>query len=224
MTQAPRVILELRATPEGPLCAYMCSRCRIIYGLGLDGLKAAEQCCAPRRCEDCDAITDPGICICRSCLKKRFDLAFVRRLNAARHVLAQDWTGPVHEHGEDDEGWHESVAASSEEGLPSERPSWLWGCSEERLSLNANAILELAMDDADCSDGAREDAFDGVDDLQHLLDVWAKAHAVTWWKEIEVVVIVDEERFRKEFPEVTLKLAPPVDLGQNLAEQLLSKS
>lgn len=198
--------LALRATPDGKILAFACPICTRAYSvLGYE--KAAENeansCCAPLPCKECGKQRESHECtFCVDCTKKKEAELLLQRLRQAQNVIpASDWKGPVHIDGSDEEGWAHDVgdlladARMKEKGLP----SWVWGCTTESLSLNAGCILENATSDGMVSEAACEAAQSGEEDLQKLLDVWAKAHKVTWWEEYDdVVVVLDEERFFKE--------------------------
>lgn len=182
-------------------CGYACGICKHIWN-GDAETTFAHRCCPPNRCEreGCDEARGNYI-YCEKHLVEVHRMRFVNRVHKAKHVQAADWTQPVWNEPADDHGWRRTVGDLVEEydGSGTEGPSWVWGCEERSLSLDANDILTSATENAECGEVAEEEAYAGEQDLQVALDAWCKSHPVTWWELTNVVVVIDPKRFAEEF-------------------------
>lgn len=171
--------------------AYACPVCESAFGWhgGETALYHATQCCPPFACPECGAETKRQFWPCNDCSRKQAAERRAKTLRDAPKVMADKWTGPVHEDG-CDTGWHASLDALRAQYDGDELPRWVWGCENRKLGFDASDIIEDALSDAP-EESASEVSGADEDDLQWLLDAWAEQANVTWFEETTTIVVLD---------------------------------
>ena len=172
--------------------------------------EAARQCCAVLGCAGCEAPIQQGeryYTLCRSCRGKADAEKEAAKVETAEKVDPATYTGPVHV---DDEEYYETLEDLLDRYAmdpPDERPAYAWPCTVWGLAIDADHVIESALQDH--YDEADECI--GDDDraaLQVLLDDWARDHGAdvkTWEPESKRVILlgavwatVDAERAKRE--------------------------
>lgn len=108
------------------------------------------------------------------------------RIRTAKRVPAAAWTGPVHNPAQGQFGWHANIEELRGDLLEEEMPTWVWGAKVYKLRLNAQNILESALEEA--SEQAAEEGSLKASDLQKVLDAWCEASEIEWWEQDDVIV------------------------------------
>lgn len=197
--------LSFNDDPENKTRLYACGKCGLCYSpkayaCGEDkaheaASRAAEECCAPVHCKDCGCIIEKYRTLCSNC-------AETRKVRKATPVWFRDWSDPVYLEGTPDwcgwgEGYQETVKdlldACAAEWMP--EPAYCWPCTCTPLALNAESLLEHAVDDM------HEDAMDEIvdaDGLVAFIEAWnANQTCETWYPDYSRVVVLDRERFER---------------------------
>jgi hypothetical protein len=152
--------------------------------------KMAELCCAPRYC-DCGVEVDGGWTACADCRERK-------KLLKAVGIDAQSYQGPVSApigEGEWGEGYSSDIEAMLEwcDDHGVDRPAYCFPCTSKVLALNADSILEGALDDM------HEDACDQVEDGDELfafVEQWNKRqHCTTYYEDPSRIIVLDRDRF-----------------------------
>jgi len=181
--------------------AWACGQCRTI----LSTLDAARDHCRCERCKGLITGRDYGH-ICSSCrpivrdeeraeAKARSVIFDAEAFAKARKVPESAWSDTVvWEDGSGDmsgDGYFSSTDAVRErcarDGVPV--PAYVWGTAPEMMSLDADSIIDAALDDS--YDGARDAiTAEAEKELQALLDAWCERHPVKWWSEDRSVAVM----------------------------------
>lgn len=151
--------------------------------------QAAEACCAPRKC-DCGAEIEKYWTACERCRERN-------KLIRAQVIDTSAYDGPVSTDGGGDwgEGYSSSLDGLIEHcrGYGEPLPAYCHPCTPHPLRLDADSILESAMD------GMHEDADDqveGYDDLCEFVAKWNdRQHCVSYFEDRSRVIVIDQERF-----------------------------
>lgn len=200
--------LSFSDDPEGKARLYACGECGSCYSPKVYACaepqahaaaqKAAEKCCAPRYCTGCGVEVEKSWTACSSCREKN-------ALRRATRILAQDFHGPVYSDavpGDWGEGFSSDIDALLEAvhdavawGDLDEAPAFCWSCVSQPLALNAESLLEQAVD------GLHEEAFDQIeagDELVAFIEAWnAKQTCKSWYPDYSRVVVLNRERFEE---------------------------
>ena len=152
---------------------------------------AAENCCAPTHCKECGVEVEKYRTMCRPCGE-------LVRLRKATPIPEREWTDPVHLDGTPG-GWGDGFSRDTDELREAcwdhevEVPAYCWPCTARPLALNAESLLERAVDDM------HEDAMDEIVDADGLIAFvaeWnAKQTCKSWYPDMSRVVVLDQERF-----------------------------
>jgi len=180
--------IELCERGSDEIVAYACGKCGSVVGsTSMHGDVAREMAsrhCGPWLCRVCGVEHDwSHQTICHDCWRKsRAEREAERdeaRFAKATHVAAAEYDGPV---ADGDEGFWQTIgdAVDELEDDGGEVPAYFWACTEDALKLDANGIIESALEDH------HEDAgenISGKDEcrLQALLDEWCDTVNVTTW-------------------------------------------
>lgn len=180
----PIVILSA-VGPDGKTWSVpVCPKCRRTC---LDE-RQAEECCEPTVCKCGNTCGSPWT-ICDKCLEKKHQEKEREMFEKAKKVPQKEYVGPVFDR--DHSEWYPSVDEMIERLFDDlkEIPKYAWAATINKLSLNAQSIVDNALEDH------HEDA--EVDDnevkkLQSLLDEWCASQGVESWEEdTSTVVLID---------------------------------
>ncbi|WP_375553352.1 hypothetical protein [Roseovarius mucosus] len=187
---------------------YACGKCGLCYSTAiyaatsetahLSARRAAERCCAPVHCSGCGVEVGKSWTACASCREKN-------KLRRATPIPAADWNDPVEVdgmHGEWGDGYSSCPAELLntweeenwvEVGPQPQPPAYCWPCTSRLIRLDAENLLESAVDDM------HEDAADQIvdaDELVAFIEAWnAKQTCRSWYPDHSRVVVLDEARF-----------------------------
>lgn len=193
-------VRELTFRGEDKPVLYACGECGSVHSPKIyacreemaheSARRAAEECCAPRHCA-CGVRLEGGWTACAPCRERN-------KLRRAKVVAAADYDGAVYAEGVTGE-WGEGYSSDLTELLVSCKdfddpvPAYCHPCHETHLRLDADSILEHALD------GMHEDAADQVEDYaglrQFIADWNEKQHAVSYHPDMSRVIVIDQERF-----------------------------
>jgi len=189
-------IALVKQTNPDEVVAYACGSCGTVVGTakshGSNAQGMAERCCAPPACQQCGAVHDrKHRLFCGPCEVAREAAREARRFAAAEHIPASDYDGPVYWDGTGNDGYSPSVADlldwfADEETEP---PAYVWACSVRHPSLDADDLLEHALDDhhEDCD-------LDAVDELRAFVARWnAQQTDETWDVDVTCAVLLTNE-------------------------------
>lgn len=160
--------------------AYQCKKCNRTY---LDR-KSAEQCCAPKHCEDCGKRIKPYRIVCESCRTKRL-------FNKAEKLTIDQWDGYIQRDGYgSNEGYFESISELLEwcEDEGTNPPDWVFCCELVKHRLNIDNAIETMLEEA--YDDAWDDLVD-EDGLRQFIDAWnAKQKVASYYPDYTKVVVL----------------------------------
>ena len=200
--------LSFTDAPDRKPALYACGKCGKCYSPKVYACaepqaheaaqKAAERCCAPVHCSGCGVEVGRPWTACSSCREKF-------KLRRATPIPERDYHGPVYSDavsGDWGEGYssdtdallevvHDAVAWGDME----EAPVYCWPCTSRPLALNADHMLENAVDDM------HEEAMDQIvdaDEVFAFVEAWnAKQTCKTWYPDYSRVVVLNQERFEE---------------------------
>ena len=171
-----------------------CPTCRRLFtSEGTDTATShATTCCDPR-CRDCGLTVPAHRARCVACELLREREKEARLFGEATKTTPEAYgDGWVHL---DTEGLRTSDYFASvtdaldwclENGQP--RPAYVWGCTTMAFSMDAESVIDAALDEH------HEDAHDHIDDargLQTLLDAWcATQNVVSYFVDYDVAIVV----------------------------------
>jgi len=206
-------VRELTFRGEEKSALYACGKCGLCYSpknyaWGADraheaARESAERCCVPPTCSVCGVEVSRPWAMCAEHREQA-------KLKRAVPIPASAWADPVHR---DDMGgeWGEGDSSSVHdlldwwefEKLPEdaetcadapEPPAYCWPCVPTDFSLDADRLLESALEEF------REDAMDEIvdaDALCEFLKAWNEKQTLkTWYPDHTRVVVLDEARFQ----------------------------
>lgn len=169
--------IELTVRGTDNVVAHACGKCRIVARTR----EEAERCCEPLTCDGCGAVIKS---YCMPCAEARLAAQEAERFAKATKVAAAEYDGEYlfvedfagGDAGEgyfSDEGSLRDACASRD----CEVPAYAWACVARRMSLDADDVVESALE----SQEAREDAVDGISplamfELAAFLIGWAEKH------------------------------------------------
>ena len=198
--------LSFNDDPDKKAALYACGVCGKCYSPKSVGeqnaIDMAEKCCDPKAytCKVC-GIEVPSY---RTMCERHAEQA---RLRKAVQIDEKDWSDPVQLDGApggwgegyffdtDDlrESWEDYSWVETSPQVPV--PAYCWPCTSSPLALNAESLLEQAVDDM------HEDAADQIvdaDGLYEFIEAWnSRQTCVTWYPDMSRVVVLDRERFEK---------------------------
>ena len=194
-------VKELVFRGEDETKLYACGECgrayspksyAALYNLAHEAAQsAAEKCCAPRYCKECGVGVENYRVLCRSCGE-------LVRLRKATPIPERQWTDPVECEGVPG-GWGDGFFRDIDDLLDAcevyevPPPAYCWPCTARPLALNADSLLEHAVDDM------HEDAMDEIvdaDGVYEFVEAWnAKQTCKSWYPDMSRVVVLDQERF-----------------------------
>ena len=181
-------VLELTAKGTDEVIAHACGDCRYVA----TSRAAAAACCVPWKCDECGKEVARSYSICERCRTEKRKAAEKARFDGARKIPLAEYAGrvlysePAGEflYSEDDYGDYAFEMDGTEED------SYLWACRTIGLSLNAEDIVNAALE----RDEHHDDACDQVSDikgLQDLLDGWTATQAVeSYFPDYDLAVIM----------------------------------
>lgn len=172
---------------EGTPVAQYCTECGTVYRLGdgPQGDAAAEQCCRPYQCRECGEETPRYRLVCDRCEGKRLDAQEVERFAAAERVPFSAATTLLY----DPAGGRYVSPDEAEDDPPAGGYAYL--CTSYRLWLNAQEIVDDALESQEHHDGA-EVGRALILELQAYLDAWLERTDVeTWTPDYSRVVLFD---------------------------------
>lgn len=190
-------VKELTFRGDDKTRLYACGECGNCYSpknVGLPNARdMAEKCCRPEHhtCKACGVEVEKYRTMCRPCGE-------LARLRKAKPIPERQWTDPVECEGVPG-GWGEGFFRDTDELREAcedhevEVPAWCWPCTARPLALNADSLLEHAVDDM------HEDAMDEIvdaDGFYAFIEAWnAKQTCKSWCPDMSRVVVLDQERF-----------------------------
>jgi hypothetical protein len=177
--------LVLKGGDPEKTVAVACSECRLV---ALNE-QVAQQCCRPRVCP-CGVEIDKrrGWTACDDCRAKTRAEEEKVRFNKAAKVHARDYTGRMIY----SEGFQEFFTlddyADRNECDDIESEEYVWGTVSTGISIDAESVVESALDDH------HEDAYDqivNVDCLQDAIDAWiAEQDVETFYADYNTAVVL----------------------------------
>lgn len=180
---------------------YACPVCRIFHGATIYACRwedavvasreAAERCCN-RKCEDCGKrVGEKHYVVCVDCGITRDAKREQERFAKAQKVKEIEYDGWLYYCGE----YHEDPDAMEEYCLQNdlEWPAWVWACSKIEFKIDADAVLEHALQNH------YEDARSSIPQaaerkLQNLLDAWCAGQGIVSWEEDRSRAVILEPR------------------------------
>ncbi len=169
--------IELRGI-DGPNIykVHVCSFCRMIVG------SAEYVChCQPRPCEVCKETIDSRS-YCGTCESTRRAAAEAKRFEAAKKIPESEYVGWVvcDEISGSRDGYFEDMDELRDRAETNEQtlPTYVWATTTERTHLDADRILEGAMEDAPEDSHVSKSA---RAELQKFLDNWTARHSPIWF-------------------------------------------
>jgi hypothetical protein len=191
----PPFALVKQDAPE-KVVAWVCGECGVVAGSTIthgDGAKLmAEKHCGSWLCVDCGAEHDRHYQDrCNKCWTAHHSKIQVKKEAAmfadAEHVAAEDWDGPVYTDASNyNEGFFRDLDDLYDNIEEDERPSYVWTCTTMHPSLDAEALLESALEETheDCE-------LDATDELKDFIDRWNDQQtAETWWADHKKAVVL----------------------------------
>lgn len=192
-------VRELVFRGEDKTALYACGECGKVFSpkayITKDDVsrstarRAAEECCAPRHCA-CGEQIEKYLTACHRCRERS-------KLRKAQVIDASGYTGPVY--AEHSGSWGEGYSADVDDLIEwcdscgKETPAYCHPCTSMPLCLNADSILEMAVDDM------HEDAVDQIeaaDELVQFIERWnAKQTCIAYFADTKRVIVLDQERF-----------------------------
>lgn len=185
---------------------YGCGQCRRYWGIDR---ASAEECCSPTYCEDCKApVEHKHYTLCNSCQTRRqcekADAEEAALFERAKKIGPGEapcdmvyWEGGLGDcNGDHYYTTLESLLEDCEnEGY--EIPEYVWSCEEQELSMDANSIIESALEEW-YDEASSEIPQSAVDELQALLNTWCEARKMRCYNPNYKVAIVIPEEWRNE--------------------------
>jgi hypothetical protein len=222
--------IVLRAKPD-EVIGYSCPICGnyaspAIYACRRDeahrAAKDQAQRCCQRVCDDCNAPMAPDdahYCYCLTCRRKREAEREDERIAKATRVPEAEYDGPVFDpaEGGSQEGYYPSLSELRDnyDDVCETPPPQVWACTITKLELDAERILESALD------GHHEDAADYIHDpddtLQKLLDHWIEecgSSVESYFADYSRLVILDPSK-NPSVDEDEDDTDPPEPAGEN---------
>lgn len=175
----------VRAGTSEPIAA-ACGKCGLVHSPNIyvaapeaamaAARKAADECCAPRKCRDCEGETAyPEQRLCTDCRRKRNDAREERRFAAATVI---EWNEDAGEYLFDPR--NDRYYADEDEIEEDDPPPYAYATRGEALCIDAEDVLEVALDDH--YEDARESiSREEVAELQSFLDGWCQRTGVVMW-------------------------------------------
>jgi len=146
----------------------------------------AEECCVPRKCA-CGALVEGSWISCEACRRKQDTAKEEQEFAKAAKVQAHAYTGPVYCNDEYYADW-ETLFDSVDDP-----PEYAWACKVYGLELDANDIIDAALEAGEHHESAW-DAIDNVPALQQALDAWVATQSVeSWMVDYDLAVILGGE-------------------------------
>lgn len=174
--------------------AYACGQCGYVFGGGNDPtplVVLARQCCSGAKCKYCQVAVPRGMVHCGGCQQAHTEAEERDMILRAARITSAEWTGPVYNPAQGARGWYASVEKMLEDLDGEEMPTWVWGGEVVPLALNAEQILQNALEEA--SEDAIEEGGLATSGLQELLDSWCKKTGIEWWQDAGIIVVLKEE-------------------------------
>ncbi len=173
---------------------FACGNCRKVYETEC----TAALCCEPTVCP-CGVVAPRYRILCEACTSAALEQRQQRVWDDARKLPAVESSGPVW--NEDTDEFHDSFDSfwdswedEADERDPDATPPRVFACEPFGTVLDAERILEHALEDH------HEDAISGIDDgavaqLQQQLDGWAREHGPTsWHPNYDIAIIWDSRK------------------------------
>lgn len=187
-----RVVLELTAKEVG----WACGRCgnfwsnRHFGGAPEAAKQIAQECCQPRRCACGNPCSSPSHIACTDCFGKASKEREDKRFEAAKKIPSSSYEGEmVYQDGHGREGYM-LVDYASDEVLDGSMVPWAWACTEMKLHLDAQDIVESELENQNFYDGAYGDIPSGMlVELQQFLDDWCNRTRLTGYMQDESTVV-----------------------------------
>ena len=156
--------------------AQFCTGCGTVYALGEgpNGDAAAEQCCRPYKCGDCGEETGRMRLVCDGCQRKKLEAQEAARFAAAERVPFAEATPLLY----DPAGMRYVSPDEADDDPPACGYAYL--CTSYRLYLNAQEIVDNALESQEHHDDARVPVA-LILDLQAFLDGWLERTDVETW-------------------------------------------
>lgn len=173
--------VALLSSRTGDIACYACAKCGTVHTIA--NVYCAEVCCAPKVCdaEGCDSEPRQHRIYCEPCSIAAEGEKEARKFEKATKIPYSEWDGKMLYSGRLDkyflEWWEYMEEIESDEGAEPEE--YLWDCISHRVGIDAEGVIENAMDDH--YEGAIEQIVDATE-LQDLLDAWCKKQDIeTFW-------------------------------------------
>ena len=201
---------------SGKVVGYACGNCGTFYFSVTDedgAKKNAERCHSPNVvCTSCGGPIEPAYAACQSQCDACWRAAVERtnaeatekervRFEKAPKVKFADYKGEYlyfRDYAIGNDGFLPVDGLEDYfEGDDEEMPSYAWACSGFILSMDAQSILDSALDDHHEDAGENVGAED-LKELQALLDAWCAKQSVTSYTPTDEVVLLDELKSPKE--------------------------
>lgn len=164
---------------------HACPKCRMTA----PSEAVAEQCCEPYICK-CGVTCPKPYIICEACRNKKLNEKERMAFEKAEKVSWRDYDGPVCVNGDD---YHRDVEEFVERCLDDGEslPLYVWSCTALRLSLNAEDIIDSALESGEHHEDAFEDIAD-LEGLQKFLNEWCEKQTLESWGESHKVAVLLE--------------------------------
>lgn len=169
------------------IAAFVCGKCHTVAASPIqfsgDGAedfarRQAREHCGPWFC-DCGAERDRYRTKCDACSSaeaaSRNEARERQAIAKARRVTLEEYTGEMVYDDRRERYMAPDELVDLEED---DRPEFVWGCTEQRLTLDAGRIIENAVESDELHEDAAEGLAKGAEEaLQAALDTWSKEYA-----------------------------------------------
>lgn len=156
---------------------------------------AAEECCAPRKCEDCEAEVERAWLACKPCRARRDTQREAERFAAAEKLSLDEYEGDVLYDPANDQWFY------AEEGFGEDdrfEDGYAYACTYRPLRLDAQEILYQEIENGEHHDEMYISPQLG-DELQTFLDDWcARSGQGSYFPEYSRAVLLPAPAFDEE--------------------------
>ena len=185
--------------------AWACGTCGRVHSR-----EAINTCCAIATC-DCGKEGEQGRVICKACIAKKEAKKFSAQIDKAEKLNPKDYAGPVfYEPTEQyyptiEDAW-DNIYNEDEERLFEDRAGvTFWACHVEPFSLDANDIINSALEDYYKDTEINTRACAG---LQNLLEEWVSENSggiESWEQDTSRQIVIPDswwEEYAKEWVKI----------------------
>lgn len=191
---SPIAALELVYRGEDEVVALACPRCGSIFtpltfGSGEQGREVAEKLaldCCDRHCR-CGVPLSNHRVICKRCWALDQRARDLKKFQLSKKIQENEYDGPVYWEGVDGGSMGGGCFANLDEvreyctDEDVETPGYVWACTEVKLTINVDNILESAFQEH--HEGARDFLAVGAEkELELLLTAWCGRQGIKSWQ------------------------------------------